>query len=192
MAFFSGVIYNSELEMLGSFKHPHPGRMFWVLYYPYKTEVDHDMNNGFIDNSVIAYGLLAEMIHVIKRIFPTSETLKNIQIENNQNTNKQITKSEVKEKNIYLRSGIVCFLSSFISLFLGNTYVDFWFNFGWIIGGTGAMFVTSLILSAVFAGFAEVFSIKNFKQTFKNIFFTVSVVLAMLVLLGQISLHLSY
>jgi tetratricopeptide (TPR) repeat protein len=42
--------YEKELEMLSTFKYPHPGKIIWSLYNPSNDEISHDLNSMFESN----------------------------------------------------------------------------------------------------------------------------------------------
>jgi len=57
--------YLKELDMLGSMKNPHPGKIFWALQNPGIEYIDHTLDNKFEENIFAAMIL----IEIITRVF---------------------------------------------------------------------------------------------------------------------------
>lgn len=69
--------YLTELSMLKTFKHPHPGKIIWCLHNPTSEEMNHDITSCFEQNIVAGFIFTEAIIDTFKHLINIFGTQRN-------------------------------------------------------------------------------------------------------------------
>lgn len=65
--------YLTELDLLNTLEHPHPGKIVWSLYNPSLDKLSNEMDDKFEDNLLGGMFLFRNIIHVIEELCTKSK-----------------------------------------------------------------------------------------------------------------------